>query len=317
MQNAEHATILDHLARQFPTAKRTTLRRMLADGRVTVNGQPAARPNQLVAAEDVVKVDRPRQPGAPPPRSLIAPLAIIFEDDDILVVNKPAGLLTSTVAREKRPTALAAVRRYLAATAPTARVGLIHRLDRDAAGLLVFSKSDLAYQSLKTQFFKHTVERVYEATVRGKLNPPQGRIETRLLERADGTVYSTDQHARGQRAITDYETVGRDHAGDTLVRVKLLTGRKHQIRAHLSERGCPIVGDTVYGRSPQERAKRPAKRGQTAPPTPAKGAQVPQPLMLRAVHLAFDHPRAGQRVAFPLPPQNLPQESGRKGGRTD
>src|SRR4029079_12746335 len=122
----------------------------------------------------------------PAPAALISPLKIVFEDQELLVVDKPAGLLTSTVPRERRPTALAIVRRYLGATSPDARVGLIHRLDKDASGLLVFSKSHLAYESLKGQFFKHTVERVYEAVVHGKPAPPAGRVASRLVERADG-----------------------------------------------------------------------------------------------------------------------------------
>jgi 23S rRNA pseudouridine1911/1915/1917 synthase len=266
-------TLLDNLLREFPTAKRQTLKEMVQQRRVLINDVPARKLSQPVGESDVVRV-RPRAAVAPrPPRVTLHPLKKVYEDDDILVIDKPAGLLTSTVPGEKRATVLAIVRRYVEATSPRARVGLIHRLDRDASGLLVFSKSRPAYDALKTQFFKHTVERMYEATVHGKPNPPKGRIESRLVERADGSVRSTDEHARGQRAISDYEVV-RTEKNRSLVRITLLTGRKHQIRVHLSERGWPIVGDTVYGD---------AKAG---------------PLMLRAVRLALDHPRTGKRVAF-------------------
>jgi 23S rRNA pseudouridine1911/1915/1917 synthase len=282
-------TLLDHLAKLFPNAKRQTLRRMIADGRVRVNAVRAARATQVVGSDDKVEVsdhparpaqrashagaERQRRPGFPP-------LHIIFEDDDLLVINKPAGLLTSTVPKEKRPTALALVRAYIAETSPKSRVGLIHRLDRDAAGLLVFSKSHAAYDSLKTQFFKHTVDRVYEATVHGKPNPPAGTIESYLLERADGTVHSTDRHAKGQRAVTHYETIETTATKPrrSRLRVRLQTGRKHQIRVHLSERGCPIVGDRVYGPADDDSPR----------------------LMLIAVELAFDHPRTGKRMSFKL-----------------
>jgi len=204
-------------------------------------------------------------------------LNIVFEDRDLLVVDKPPGLLTSTVPRERRPTLLAMVREYIDATQPRARVGLIHRLDRDASGLLVFSKTNDAYHALKTQFFKHTVGRIYEAIVHGKPNPKKGRIESRLIERADGTVYSTTKHAAGQRGITDYEVI--EQKGDrALVRVQLLTGRKHQIRVQLSERGWPIVGDAVYGTE--------------------RGKQQDQTLMLRAVQLTIIHPRSGKSMTF-------------------
>jgi 23S rRNA pseudouridine1911/1915/1917 synthase len=209
---------------------------------------------------------------------------IVFEDRDVLVVEKPAGLLTSTVPRERRPTLLAAVREYVLAKHPKARLGLIHRLDRDAAGLLVFSKSNLAYQSLKTQFFKHTVTRSYIALVEGKPNPDRGTIRSRLEERADGTVYSTRDPRKGQLAITDFETIkttGPTRPGSvvrSILRVSLHTGRKHQVRVHLAERGMPIVGDPMYGK--------PDRAG----------------LHLIAAELAFDDPRTGKRRIFNLPP---------------
>jgi 23S rRNA pseudouridine1911/1915/1917 synthase len=270
-------SLLDRLASQFPTAKRQNLRKMIADRRVRVNGLRATRATQEVAGEDKVEVlDRAAAAPAVDSSRLIAPLKIVYEDDDVLVVDKPPGLLTSTVSREKRPTALAIVRAYVEATSPRARVGLIHRLDRDASGLLVFSKTNNAYDLLKTQFFKHAVERVYEATVHGNPSPPAGTIESFLVERTDGSVHSTKQHGKGQRAVTEYEVVHRD-GKQSVLRVRLQTGRKHQIRAHLSERGWAIVGDPLYG------------------PTDTKG---PGGLMLRAVRLAFDHPRTGQRVSF-------------------
>ena len=207
------------------------------------------------------------------------PFRIMFEDDDVLVVDKPAGLLTSTVPRERRPTLLAAVRGYVMAQAPRARVGLIHRLDRDASGLLVFSKDDLAYQSLKSQFFHHTVERVYLAVTQGVPNPRQGRIESRLQERADGTVYSTRAASKGERAVTHYEVI--ESAGKrALVRVRLETGRKHQIRVHLAQRGTPIVGDAMYGKSDDDADR----------------------LMLAAVKLEFAHPRSGESMCFEVNP---------------
>src|SRR5947208_17037721 len=187
-------TLLDHLVAEFPTAKRTTLRRMVAEGRIIVNGVVATRISQPLNPHDRVRVVAAERLD---PRHLIVPLKIVFEDHDLLVVDKPAGLLTSTVAGEKRPTALALVRRYVQATQPRAVVGLIHRLDRDASGLLVFSKSNRAYQSLKAQFFKHTVDRVYRAVVRGVPSPPRGKIDTWLLERGDGTVRSAEPRSRG------------------------------------------------------------------------------------------------------------------------
>jgi RluA family pseudouridine synthase len=256
----------------------------------------------------------------PGPRPQV-PFKIVHEDDDVIVIDKPAGLLTSTVPRERRATAWALLREYVKLREPRARVGLIHRLDRDASGLLVFSKNDRAYRSLKDQFFHHTVDRVYLAIVRGRLNPTSGRIESRLVEQTDGTVRSA-KHGPGERAISDY-VVTRTVGELSLVRVTLLTGRKHQIRVHLAGRGAPIVGDPLYSQTDsrtvgEKRATSPLsersgishpksasflKRGRSS--FSARGnAPEAERLMLAAVELAFDHPRNGkrQRITIPLPP---------------
>ena len=303
-------TLLDWLAARYPTAKRQTLRRMLKEGRVTLNGRRVISASRAVTAADMVAVAEHARPAAPvpPPRGPVKRpprLDVLYEDDDLLVVDKPPGLLTSTVPREPRPTLLAAVRDYLAGkgtphTRP--RVGLIHRLDRDASGLLVFSKTHDAYRSLKRQFFEHTVERVYTAVVEGVPTPRAGRIESRLVERADGTVYSTKLAGEGERAITDYEVV-EERAGRSLVRVTLYTGRKHQIRVHLSQRGAPIVGDKMYGRTPAAKNPKAAKAAtRDAAKSAGDAAREPPPrLMLAATRLSLTHPTTGERLTFERP----------------
>ena len=171
---------------------------------------------------------------------------------------------------------IAAVTQYLQATSPAAHVGLIHRLDRDASGLLVFSKTSAAYASLKKQFFHHTVTRIYHATVSPAPKKDSARIESRLIERADGTVHSTRDATKGQRAVTDFKILKREKDSAEL-KVTLQTGRKHQIRVHLSESGTPILGDAIYG-----------------------GKSHKDGLHLRAAELAFDHPRTGKRISFPI-----------------
>jgi 23S rRNA pseudouridine1911/1915/1917 synthase len=269
--------LLDYLQKKYPTAKKMTLKRMLEEGRVRVNGKPADRLKLELGDQDKVEVNE--RPITQRPRYTLAPLERVHEDADVLVVNKPPGLLTSTVLTEKRQTAIALIRRYLAEREPRARAGIIHRLDRDASGLLVFSKSNGAYEDLKRQFFHHTVERVYTAVVRGKPNPPAGVIRTHLIEMPDGSMRNTDESGKGQVAVTRYETIAV-RKGNSLLRVKLETGRKHQIRAHLAKRGVPIAGDEVYG-EPAESESR---------------------LLLCATMLAFDHPRTGQRMTFQIPP---------------
>jgi RluA family pseudouridine synthase len=268
----ELQTVLDWLVRKYPLAKRQTLKRMVEGRRVRVNGRAVKKLSQPLRPEDSVAVIESRQ-AAPEQNPRLE--GVIFEDADLLVLNKPAGLLTSTVPGEPRPTLLARVREYLAAREPDARVGLIHRLDKDASGLLVFSKNDAAYQSLKSQLFRHEFGREYRAVVHGKPTPARGVIDTRLVERADGTVRSTRRHARGERAVTEYQWLA-SQGKLSLLRVVLQTGRKHQIRVHLSERGIPVVGDRVYG---------------------PKDEKAPR-LMLAATRLTIRHPRTGDEMTF-------------------
>lgn len=275
------STLLEWLLVRFPTAKRQALKRMVLAGRIRLNGRRVSRLNQPLRESDVIEffqLSAARRSSAEEQLP-----GLIYEDDDLLVVDKPAGLLSSTNARERRPTLLSQVRRYLTARDRRSRPGLIHRLDRDASGLLIFSKNDPAFRSLKTQFFHHTVEREYRAVVHGAPEARTGRIETRLIERADGTVHSTRQHGKGRRAVTDYEVI-RTEGKLSLLRVVLHTGRKHQIRVHLHERGIPVVGDPLYG--PSRTAAR---------------------LMLAATRLTVRHPRTGAPMTFTAPlPADFP-----------
>lgn len=278
----ESATLLDWLSAKYPSAKRQTLKRMVEARRVRINGKPAMRLKEPLTADDQVEVADRSVLQRLPVQEHIPFFEIVFEDADLLVVNKPAGLLSSTVPREPRPTLLAGVRAHVARREPRACMGLIHRLDRAASGLLVFSKNDAAYRSLKGQFFHHTVRREYLAVVHGTLTPPQGRVENRLAEHADGTVHTTRHTLRGQVAITDYSVI-KTEGRLCLVRVRLQTGRKHQIRVHMAGLGHPIVGDSVYG------------------PKPPKSPR----LMLCATRLALEHPRSGKLLdwSVPSPPE--------------
>lgn len=291
--------LLDWLIQKYPTAKRTTLKRWAEDGRVRVNGQVIKKLKKELNESDAVTVIEGGDAPAPPRpgagredakrAAWAAPLKhalrVVYEDGDVLVADKPHGLLTSTVPQEPRPTLLAQVREHVAAHDPAARVGLIHRLDKDAAGLLVFSKNHAAYESLKRQFFDHTVDRVYTAVVKGSPAHKRHHIKSRLVETNDGRVHSTKHEGKGQVASTEYQVLLEGN-GRALLRVVLHTGRKHQIRVHLSELGHPIVNDVEYN---------PASRGRRR-----KGA-----LMLVATSLAFEHPRTRQRVTFEIP---IPQQ---------
>lgn len=241
-----------------------------------------------------------QQPGQPQPDSspilqtldVLAPL-IVYEDQDILLINKPQGMLTSSGPRDQRPTLWRMVQKRARDQKHRRQMGIIHRLDRDACGLLVFSKNNLAYQSLKKQFFKHTVQRVYLAITSGNVRPSKGTITSYLVESADGSVHKSNRPGVGERAISHYElceTVG----GYSLVRVTLETGRKHQIRVHLASLGHPIVGDPMYQAPPLSPQQ---KKPRTVSPKNTTG----QKLMLVAGKLCLDHPRTGKRLVFEIP----------------
>ncbi len=270
--------LLDYLVTKYPTAKRQTLKLMVDAGRVLVNGSAAFKLKQNIQETDDIQVqDKPRKPDY-----TLHPMKAIHEDADVLVIYKPPGLLTSTTPREWRPTSIAIIRNYLADTDRHARPGVVHRLDRDASGLLVFSKNDEAYESLKGQFYHHTVDRIYTAVVIGVPQPPKDRIKSDLVEFPDGTVRATRRPNHGQPAVTDYEVL-RHNKKYALVKITLQTGRKHQIRTHMSQRGHPIVGDEMYRRPEMPDESRSTR------------------LLLVATTLSFEHPRTGERMTFSIP----------------
>lgn len=278
-------TVIERLAQLFPAAKKTTLKQMLQTGRVRLGSEtgPAVRRTTETLAEGVDLFVLSRAPE--PPRHRKGELSIVFEDDHILIIDKPPGMLTATVPHEPRPTLAAKVTEYLARTAPRARMGLIHRLDKDARGLLVFSKTEIAYGSLKGQLKSRAMSRQYHAVTHGIPKPAMGKFENYLIENeVEGKVNSTTNTRKGELAITHYETVGtyrfvKGQPEKALLKVTLETGRKHQIRVHLSEAGYPIMGDPIYNIPPFNKP----------------------PLLLAATNLAFHHPYTGKPVAFEIP----------------
>jgi 23S rRNA pseudouridine1911/1915/1917 synthase len=280
--SAAPMTIRAWLEQQFPTAKGVTLKRMVQDGRVLINGTSARSLKQEIGLTDkpalrTATIETEKHP----PEDL----RIVYEDADLLVASKPAGLITSTVADEKRPTLLAMVRSYVAARQPTVTVGLIHRLDRSASGLLIFSKNADAYESLKRQFFEHSVKRRYIAVVEGVPRESKGRLQSYLIELPSGEIVCRQKPGKGRLAVTDYvvlQTVMTRRGPRSMLQVTLQTGRKHQIRAQLSHLGTPIVNDPIYGEA------RPTGR-----------------MLLTAVMLGITHPRTGQPVKWEVP---IPRE---------
>lgn len=278
-------TILDFLRSAYPQAKTTTLRRMVEESRVELDGQPVRSLKQPVPegltprVRDGTAVLAPRLDDA---------VRTIHADADVLVVVKPAGLLTATHAEEKRPTLLAGVNRVLGRDNQKLKIHLVHRLDRDASGLLVLARGIRALADLKRQFRTHSITREYELVVHGTPKSPVGRLEHRLLETESGMVRvcSTTpeiKNAAGKPAILDYQLLQSNQAF-SLIRCRLHTGRKHQIRVQFAAIGHPVVGDVFYG-------------------TPAARRGGEGRLCLHAVHVRLKHPRTGKTLDFqsPLP----------------
>jgi 23S rRNA pseudouridine1911/1915/1917 synthase len=205
-------------------------------------------------------------------------LNLLFEDDDIIVVDKPAGLLTIATEKEKHETAFAILFEYVKSKHPVEKLFIVHRLDRDASGLLVFAKSEEAKYALQEQFKDHSAGRTYLAVIVGKFEKEKETIESYLAENSIYRSYSTTDRTKGKRAVTHITVVKRAQHR-TLIEVRLETGRKHQIRVHLAERGHTILGDKSYGST-----SNPIGR-----------------LCLHATRLVFEHPLQKKTMTFNSP----------------
>jgi 23S rRNA pseudouridine1911/1915/1917 synthase len=265
----------DCLARLLAEASGRTRKQMLAAGRVRVNGTTARRPDIALAAGDVVEIG-----GKAPPRPTLPPgLGLVYEDEDVLVVDKPAGLLTIATEHERERTVYAYLTTHARMRAPGGRVFVVHRLDRLASGLLVFATSPGAKRALQAQFAAHTAERTYLAVVEGRPARPEGVIESRLLDDVPGRVRETRRAGHGRVAVTRWRMLqaGLRHS---VLELRLETGRRNQIRVHLAGLGHPIAGDAAYGARTDPFGR----------------------LALHARVLGFDHPRTGTRLRFVSPP---------------
>jgi 23S rRNA pseudouridine1911/1915/1917 synthase len=266
------ATLLDMLAAKFADSSRTTLRQMLQASRVRVNGEVEKDAKREIGDEDVVDVVSKSVARQLPPG-----LTILHEDIDVIVVLKSHGLLTVATEREREATAQAYLNDYLGAQARE-RIHVVHRLDRETSGVLVFAKTFHAREQLKEQFAAHSVDRLYVAIVEGEIDPPEGTIRSHLFERKDLKMVSVEPRPDAKLAVTHYRTI-RSNDKYSMLEVTLETGRKNQIRAHLSEAGHPVIGDRMY-----DATTNPIDR-----------------LGLHAKLLGFTHPTTGKRLSFTAP----------------
>ncbi len=263
-------TLLDVLQQRLPDSSKTTLRKMLQGDRVRVNGAPERDAKREIGPADRVDV------AAKPARPLDPRVRIVFEDNDLIVIDKAAGLLTVATAEVLYETAEAFLNQYLGATPDTPRVHHVHRLDRDTSGVLVFARNTFVRDRLQELFAAHDIERVYVAIVYGKLKEPAGTFRSFLAEDSQLRVRSVADSSQRKEAVTHYRTTasGRRYS---VLELTLETGRRNQIRVHLSEAGHPVLSDTMYGRG-------------LDPDFPR--------LALHARTLGFVHPRTSRNVTF-------------------
>jgi 23S rRNA pseudouridine1911/1915/1917 synthase len=238
------------LVARLPEFSRARLQGLIADGFVFVNGSPARKSGQMLEHGFEVTVRIP----PPVPGRLTGediPLDIIFENDDLIVVNKPAGMVVHPAAGHASGTLVNAVLGYdpdMEGIGGEERPGLVHRLDKETSGLIVLAKNERAHNWLQDQFRLRTVEKIYLALVDGKPPTPAGRVEAPIgrdsRQRKKMAIVSP---GKGRQAVSEYKTV-ESFKNHTLLEVHPLTGRTHQIRLHCQFLGCPIVGDVVYGK---------------------------------------------------------------------
>ncbi len=266
-----------YLASELSELTRSAAQRLIEDGQVSVNGKTAAKSCKLAGGEEIV-VSLPEVEEVDVTAQDI-PLDIVFEDDDVIVVNKPVGLVVHPAPGHPDGTLVNALLHHcgdsLSGIGGEKRPGIVHRIDRDTSGLIIAAKNDFAHQSLAAQLQDHSLARTYEAVVIGNLREDSGTINAPIgRHHTDRKRMAVTSHG-GRNAVTHYEVLGR-YPGYTHVRCRLETGRTHQIRVHMAHIGHPIYGDTVYG------AKKAA---------PGMTGQC-----LHAVGLRFIHPRTGEPV---------------------
>lgn len=270
------------LARLAPELSRSAAQRLLENGLVRRNGAAAAKSDRLNAG-DILEFEPPA------PKEISAqpediPLDVVYEDSDVIVINKPKGLVVHPAAGHWDGTLVNALLHHcgdsLSGIGGELRPGIVHRIDKDTSGLLIVAKNDFAHQVLSAQLKDHTLARTYECIVCGNIREDRGTIDAPIGRSPADRKKMCVTRSGGREAVTHWEVIAR-YTGYTHLRCRLETGRTHQIRVHLAWRSHPIVGDTVYGHK-----------------KPELGLDSQ---CLHARELTFVHPRTGERITVQCP----------------
>jgi 23S rRNA pseudouridine1911/1915/1917 synthase len=298
--DAEHAgkRLDQFLVSQLPETSRARVQQLILQGKVLVNDRPAKASLHLRSGEQIEirgEVQRPLL------RAIAEeiPLDIVYEDDDLAVVNKPAGMMVhagagATEDERNRGTLVNALLHHFGALSNIGgelRPGIVHRLDKSTSGLIVVAKNDLTHRKLAAQFSGRQVKKTYAALVHGWVKNDHGTVASSISRDVIRRVRMTTRRSGGREAITHYDVERRiesDFGKFTLLKLKIDTGRTHQIRVHTASLGHPVVGDTLYG-APREIRPKSGKRVSL------------DRNFLHAAELQFVHPRTGEVLAFSRP----------------
>lgn len=282
------------LAANIAGVSRSQVQRLILRGCLSCDDEVIADNSFKVRIGDVYQLEIPA-PDEAEPRPEDIPLDVVYEDDDLIVVNKPAGMTVHPAPGSPSGTLVNALlfhcRGGLSGIGGVKRPGIVHRIDKDTSGLIVAAKNDLAHRGLCEQFFFHSIERTYFAVVYGLPNPAQGRIEANIGRSPyDRKKMAVVQHG-GKTAATNYKTVRNFDGAAALVQCNLETGRTHQIRVHMASIGCNLIGDKLY-----EKAKKTSLKF-SSPDKKAYVNAFPRQA-LHATTLGFVHPRSGEKLSF-------------------
>jgi 23S rRNA pseudouridine1911/1915/1917 synthase len=281
VSEAEAGSRLDVVLAARARLSRSVAQKLIEEGRVTVSGTPT-RKRHAVHAGDEVTWELGPEPEALAPETV--PYELVYEDDWLLVVDKPAGVVVHPAPGHEHGTLVQGLMERGARGGHEARPGIVHRLDKDTSGLLIVAKSDEAYTTLVSAMERRDIHRVYAALLRGDLPQDEGTIDAPIGRHVRDRMRMSLHTTAGKRAVTHFRVLGRA-GGFSLVRVQLETGRTHQIRVHFSALGYPVAGDAQYGH--RERPEGLERQ------------------FLHAARLSLPHPADGRRLSFasPLPPQ--------------
>ena len=262
--------------------RRNIAERLLHEGAVRCRGRMLTQTHTRLAVGDEVEIDYAPQP-QPAVKSKAAiqgRFEVVYDDPQVIVVNKPAGLLTVPTPKREPNTLQSQIRKWLERHQPGAQATCVHRLDRGVSGLLVFAKSHAVADKLREQFAAHKPRRLYCALVRGEMAAPEGTFRSYLATDANLNRYSVADAAAGELAITHYRVL-QQWPDVSRLELQLETGRRNQIRVHLAEAGHPVIGDPRYRPDLAEHPLWPLKR-----------------IALHAESLAFEHPQTGEPLQF-------------------